>query len=51
MLCATRDGEVLDDRLIAVVIDEELPVPVPRFPLDPEGPVCDFIKESFLGEA
>ena len=51
MLCATRDGRLLDHRLIAVVSDEELPVPVPRFPLDHEGPVCDFLEERFLGEA
>lgn len=48
LLCGTRDGEILDHRLIAVVSDEELPLPVPRFPLDHPGPVCDFLEEQFL---
>ncbi|MDW7711625.1 MAG: molybdopterin-guanine dinucleotide biosynthesis protein B [Deferrisomatales bacterium] len=51
LLCAARDGRLLDHRLIAVVSDEALPLPVPLFPLDHPGPVCDFLEEQFLGGA
>ncbi len=51
LLCLSRDGDILDHRLIAVVSDEELPSPVPLFPLDHPGPVCDFLEEQFLGGA
>jgi len=49
LLCVTREGKVLDNDLIAVVSDEELSLPVPLFPLDDPGPVCDFLEERFLG--
>jgi molybdopterin-guanine dinucleotide biosynthesis protein B/molybdopterin-guanine dinucleotide biosynthesis protein len=48
LLCATRDGQILDHRLIGVVSDENLPLPVPLFPLDHPGPVCDYLEEQFL---
>jgi molybdopterin-guanine dinucleotide biosynthesis protein B/molybdopterin-guanine dinucleotide biosynthesis protein len=48
LLCVTRDGQILDHRLIAVVSDEDLPLPVPRFPINHPGPVCDFVEERFL---
>lgn len=51
LLCATRDGRMIDHRLIAVVSDEELPVPVPLFPLDHPGPVCDFLEAQFLEQS
>jgi len=51
LLCATRDGQVLDHRLIGVVSDEDLPLPVPRFPLDHPGPICDYLEEQFLAGA
>lgn len=51
LLCATRDGVVLDPRLIAVASDENLPLPVPVFSLDGVAPLCDFLEERFLGRA
>ena len=51
MLCATREGRVLDHRLIAVASDEDLPLPVPLFPLDTVGPLCDFLEARFLDHA
>ncbi|MHB8762955.1 MAG: molybdopterin-guanine dinucleotide biosynthesis protein B [Deferrisomatales bacterium] len=51
LLCATREGALLDHRLIALATDEALPLPVPQFPLDHPGPVCDFLEERFLGGA
>lgn len=51
LLCMTRVGTILDHRLIAVVSDEELSSPVPLFPLDHPGPICDFLEEQFLGGA
>ncbi len=51
LLCLGPDGSLLDHRLIAVVSDAALPAPVPRFPLDHPGPVCDFLEERFLGGA
>jgi molybdopterin-guanine dinucleotide biosynthesis protein len=48
LLCTTRRGQVLDSRLIAVVSDEHLPLPVPCFPLEHPGSVCDFLEERFL---
>ncbi|MBI5442118.1 MAG: molybdopterin-guanine dinucleotide biosynthesis protein B [Deltaproteobacteria bacterium] len=48
LLCTTRDGQILDHRLIAVVSDEDLRVSVPLFPLDQPEPVCDFLEERFL---
>jgi len=51
LLCLARDGEILDHRLIGVVSDESLCAPVPLFPLDHPGPVCDFLEERFLGGA
>jgi molybdopterin-guanine dinucleotide biosynthesis protein B/molybdopterin-guanine dinucleotide biosynthesis protein len=51
LLCVTRDGQILDHRLIGVVSDEDLSLPVPLFPLDPPGPVCDFLEERFLAGA
>lgn len=49
LLCVTRDGRILDGDLIAVVSDETLSLPVPVFPLQDPGPVCDFLEEKFLG--
>jgi molybdopterin-guanine dinucleotide biosynthesis protein MobB len=49
LLCVTRGGKILDDGLIAVVSDEDLSLPVPLFPLDDPGAVCDFLEERFLG--
>jgi molybdopterin-guanine dinucleotide biosynthesis protein MobB len=51
LLCVTRDGQILDHRLIGVVSDENLSLPVPVFPLDHLGPVCDFLEQRFLGGA
>lgn len=51
LLCTTRDGTILDHRLIAVVSDEALPLSVPLFPLNEPGPICDFLEERFLGGA
>jgi molybdopterin-guanine dinucleotide biosynthesis protein B/molybdopterin-guanine dinucleotide biosynthesis protein len=51
LLCVTRDGRILDHRLIGVVSDENLSLPVPLFPLEHQGPVCDFLEERFLAGA
>ncbi|MHB8764455.1 MAG: molybdopterin-guanine dinucleotide biosynthesis protein B, partial [Deferrisomatales bacterium] len=51
LLCVTRDGKLLDHRLVGVVSDEALPLSVPLFPLDHPGPVCDFLEERFLSGA
>ena len=48
LLCVTRDGKILDRDLIAVVSDENLSLPVPVFPLQDPGPVCDLLEEKFL---
>ncbi len=48
LLCAARDGRLLDHRLIAVVSDAPQNLPVPVFPLDHPGPVCDFLEARFL---
>ena len=48
LLCVTRDGRILEKDLIAVVSDENLSLPVPLFPLQDPGPVCDFLEEKFL---
>ncbi len=48
LLCATRDGHLLDHRLIAVVSDEALALPVPVLPLGRPEQVCDFIESRFL---
>jgi molybdopterin-guanine dinucleotide biosynthesis protein len=48
LLCMTREGELKDHRLIAVVSDEDLNLPVPGFDLNQPGPLCDFIEERFL---
>jgi molybdopterin-guanine dinucleotide biosynthesis protein MobB len=49
LLCVTRDGRILDESLVAVVSDEDLSLPVPVFPLQDPGPICDFLEEKFLG--
>lgn len=51
LLCVTREGRILDEDLIAVVSDAHLELPVPLFPLDGTGPLCDFLEERFLGTA
>jgi molybdopterin-guanine dinucleotide biosynthesis protein B/molybdopterin-guanine dinucleotide biosynthesis protein len=36
---------------VGVVSDEALRLPVPVFPLDDPGPVCEFLEQRFLGGA
>ena len=48
LFCVGSDGELVDPKLVAVVSNAELEVPVPLLSLDDVGGVCDFIEENFL---
>ena len=48
LICVDREGRITDERLIAVVSDGDLSLPVPVLPLEDPVPLCDLLEERFL---